>query len=135
MAGIIPGYSPERWIYSPVESLEIGGYPLLDYSTNGWMGGMIDSLRLLLDKGDDNTVYVPATGELKTRSELEAQLAMVEDAISQIATSYYASQTYEEFIANDPLQAYNEAWGDPSLFLETAYEGAWWHINELRRYR
>ena len=24
-------------------------------------------------------------------------------------------------------------WGDPGVFLRTAYEGAWLHINEIRR--
>ena len=112
-----------------------GGYPVLDYSTGGWLGGMIDSLQMLLELGDENTRFISSMGEVRSRADLEAQLEMCQVAIRAITQSYYAGDTFAQFVASKPMQAYDQRWGNSTLFLETAYEGAWGHVTELRRYR
>jgi len=110
-----------------------GGYPIADYCTGGWLGGMINGLKTLLGKGDAQTRIVPGTGPLRTRADLEAQLDMCLAVLSKISESYYKGQTWDELVASHPTQALDATWGNPDLFLRMAYEGAWNHINEIRR--
>jgi len=110
-----------------------GGYPIADYCTGGWLGGMINGLKTLLGKGDAQTRIVPGTGPLRTRADLEAQLDMCFTVLSKIGDSYYKGQTWDELVASRPTQGLDATWGNPDLFLRTAYEGAWNHINEIRR--
>jgi cyclase len=110
-----------------------GSYPIVDYCTGGWLGGMISGLKELLKKGDANTRIVPGTGALRTRADLEAQLDLCFTALSKIGESYYKGQTWDELVASKPTRDFDARWGNPDTFLRLAYEGAWHHINEIRR--
>ena len=110
-----------------------GGYPLVDYTTGGWLGGMIGGLKALLKIGDSNTRIVPGSGPLRTRADLEAQLDLCFTALSKIGDSYYRGQTWDELVASQPTRDFDARWGNPDTFLRLAYEGAWNHINEIRR--
>jgi len=53
--------------------------------------------------------------------------------LTRIGQSYYKGETWEQFLASAPTQEFDAAFGDPARFLRTAYEGAWGHVNEIRR--
>jgi len=110
-----------------------GSYPVLDYSTNGWLGGMVSGLKTLLAKGDANTQIVPGSGAVRTQAHLKSQQDMCFTVLQRIGESYYKGQTWDEFLASNPTREFDATWGDPALFLRNAYKGAWEHINEIRR--
>lgn len=110
-----------------------GGYPLVDYCTNGWSGGMINGLKTLIKMSDASTRIVPGSGPLRTRADLEAQLDMCFTVLQKISDSYYKGHTWEELVASRPTRDFDARWGNPDLFLRNSYEGAWLHINEIRR--
>lgn len=112
----------------------VGHYPILDYSTNGWIGGMINSLQQLLALCDYNTRILGSEGNLVSSLQLQAQLDLCNDIAGRIGEHYYKGGTYEEFLALQPTAAYDAVWGDPALFLHTAYAGTLPHVTEIRRY-
>jgi cyclase len=111
-----------------------GMYPILDYSSNGWLGGMAQGLKLLLQKADAQTRIVPGSGPLRTRADLQSQLEMCTTVLGRINESYYKGQSWNEFVASAPTREFDAKWGSPDLFLQTAYTGAWGHITEIRRF-
>jgi cyclase len=111
-----------------------GGYPLPDYCTGGWLGGMIDGLKMLLAKSDAQTRIISGAGAARTREDLQAQLDMCTAVLSKIGTSYFKGQTWEEFQASAPTAEFDSRWGNPDPFLKMAFDGAWYHVNEIRRY-
>jgi len=140
------GYLPQAhtdgdiYVHLPAHNVLVGGdvvasgaYPILDYSTGGWIGGMITALRVLIAKCDARTQVVPGSGPLRTRTDLQAQLEMCRATATRIGASYFKGQTWAEFADSNPTREFDATWGDPSVFLRTAYAGAWGHINELRR--
>ena len=50
--------------------------------------------------------------------------------IDKIGAHYYAGGSLAEFIASKPSAEFDARWGDPALFLATAYESAWGHVGE-----
>ncbi|MEP7314201.1 MAG: MBL fold metallo-hydrolase, partial [Pseudomonadota bacterium] len=110
-----------------------GSYPVLDYSTNGWLGGMVAGLKTLLTKGDADTRIVPGSGAVRSRADLKAQQDMCFTVLQRIGESYYKGQTWDEFLASKPTREFDAAWGNPEVFLRNAWKGAWEHINEIRR--
>jgi cyclase len=110
-----------------------GRYPVVDYSTGGWLGGMIDALKTLIAKSDGETRIVPGSGALRTRADLQAQHDMCLAVLRRIGDSYYKGQTWQEFVDSKPTRDFDAQWGDPDSFLATSYKGAWYHINEVRR--
>ena len=110
-----------------------GGYPIADYCTGGWLGGMVSALKTLIARADEQTRIVPGSGPLRTRADLQAQLDMCFTVLGRIGDSYYKGQTWQQLVDSKPTREFDTKWGDPDLFLKTAYEGAWLHITEIRR--
>ncbi|MBX5460054.1 MAG: MBL fold metallo-hydrolase [Steroidobacteraceae bacterium] len=111
----------------------VGRYPVVDYCTGGWLGGMVSGLKTLIAKADDNTRIIPGAGPVLTRADLRSQLDMCFTVLSKIGESYYKGETYEEFLASRPTRDFDAQWGNPDVFLRMAYDGAWYHVGEIRR--
>ncbi len=129
------------YVFFPARNILMAGdvasltYPLLDYSTNGWIGGMITGLNTLLPLCDDNTRIITSSGAELRKAQLQEQVDMLYAMIDKIGTHYYAGGSLAEFIASKPTAEFDARWGDPALFLATAYESAWGHVTEVRRFR
>jgi glyoxylase-like metal-dependent hydrolase (beta-lactamase superfamily II) len=129
------------YVFFPARNILMAGdvasstYPLLDYSTNGWIGGMINGLKSLLALADDSTRIINSSGIELRKTQLQEQLDMLYTMIDRIGTHYYAGGSFAEFVASKPTADFDARWGDPTLFLATAYESAWGHVTEVRRFR
>jgi cyclase len=110
-----------------------GTYPVADYCTGGWLGGMISALKSLIAMSDGATRVIPGVGPIRTRADMRAQLDLCFTVLSRIAQSYYKGQTWQQLLDSQPTREFDAQWGKPEVFLQTAYEGAWLHINEIRR--
>ncbi|MDB6043889.1 MAG: fold metallo-hydrolase [Gammaproteobacteria bacterium] len=143
---VVYGYLPQAhtdgdiYLFFPKQNVLVaggvvsgGGYPIADYCIGGWLGGMMSGLKILISKADAQTRIVPGAGPVRTRADLEAQLDMCCNVLARISESYYKGQTWQQLLESRPTRAFDEKWGNPDLFLKTAYEGAWLHINEIRR--
>jgi cyclase len=131
--GDIYAHFPALNVLAAGDVVTAGRYPVADYSTNGWLGGMIDALKTLLAKCDEQTRIVPGSGAMRTRADLQAQHDMCLAVLRRISDSYYKGQTWAEFLASKPTAEFDAQWGNPDIFLATAYKGAWYHITEIRR--
>jgi hypothetical protein len=93
----------------------------------------MSALKALIAKSDTSTRIVSGLGPMRTRADLQAQLEMCFTVLSRIGESYYKGQTWQQLLDSKPTRDFDAQWGDPGTFLQTAYEGAWLHINEIRR--
>jgi glyoxylase-like metal-dependent hydrolase (beta-lactamase superfamily II) len=104
-----------------------GRYPILDYITGGWIGGMADATSKLLAMADAATVIVPDVGPLQRRSDLEAQLTMLTTVRERIEAIALEGRGVEDMIAAGITQEFDERYGEGSAqFIANAYEGMWW---------
>lgn len=140
------GYLPQAhtdgdlYVYFPRQNVLVAGdvasgrrYPIVDYSTNGWAGGMVTGLKTLMARCDEHTRVIGASTQPLGRADLQAQQDMVFAVLTRIGQSYYKGETREQFLASLPSKEFDATFGDPSRFLRMAYEGAWGHVNEIRR--
>lgn len=106
-------------------------YPLMDYETGGWIGGMQRAAGELLELTDDATRIVASEGGVMTRADLEAHARMYDAAREKVAEGYRSGLSLKEFRALRPMDEFNARWGDPELFVTQLYRGAWGHVREL----
>ncbi|MDB6089107.1 MAG: cyclase [Gammaproteobacteria bacterium] len=111
--------------------LAAGNYPILDYCTGGWIGGMTDASKALLDLTNADTRIVPGVGPVQTRADLQAQYDMLSTLKDRLIGLLKKGMGTDDVIANPPTQEFNAKWGDPKLFLANAYRGLWAHVREL----
>ena len=111
--------------------LAVDSYPVLDYSTGGWIRGMIEATEHLLEIVDEGTLIVPAAGDPQSRVALEAQLELCRATDEAVGGAYTTARSLEELLETDPLAAYRAERGEPAQFIELAYRGVWGHIRRL----
>jgi glyoxylase-like metal-dependent hydrolase (beta-lactamase superfamily II) len=110
--------------------VSVASYPILDYCTGGWIGGMEDATKKLLDITDDRTRIVPGTGAVQTRAAVAAEHAMLADVHAVLWALMRKGLSANDMIAANPTAKYDAKWGDPRLFIANAYRGMYGHIAE-----
>lgn len=105
--------------------LAVGSFPMLDYSTGGWIGGAQSATALLLELAGPSTQIIAGEGASQSRGALEAQLEMLDTFRDRIGSRMNEGKSVEEVLAEDVNEGY-EALPDPKRFVSNAYNGLWW---------
>jgi cyclase len=138
-AGYLPQAHTDSDIYVHFQQANIlmvgdavapGRYPDLDWSTGGWITGMVDAQKTLLGVANDQTKIIAGTGPVITKADLQAsydKLVVVRDAILK---SFRQGKNPQEMFDEGLTKDYT-AQGDPKLFLQNAYRGMWGHVREV----
>jgi glyoxylase-like metal-dependent hydrolase (beta-lactamase superfamily II) len=129
--GDVAVFFPELNVLVASDLLSVGRYPVPDYSTGGWIGGLVDATTMLLAATDARTRVVGAEGGVYGRAELEAQLELCTAVRSKAAEAFRVGMSLADFVAAKPTAAFDAKWGDPSQFLPLVYKGGFAHLREL----
>jgi glyoxylase-like metal-dependent hydrolase (beta-lactamase superfamily II) len=108
------------------------GWPKIDYSTNGWYGGMIRGLETLGKLADDKTVIVTGDGVLLTKADLAKQHEMHMAIMTKMATLMEAGKSTAEVLQAKPAAEYMTERGDPNEFLTLAFKSFWGNVRQFR---
>lgn len=111
--------------------LAVGSYPILDYSTGGWIGGLADATKALVDLAGADTRVVPGHGPVQSRADLEAQHEMLVTMKDRLADLMRKGMNADDMLAERPSAEFDARWGDPTLFVRNAYRGMWGHVRSL----
>ncbi|HVY64383.1 MAG TPA: MBL fold metallo-hydrolase [Gammaproteobacteria bacterium] len=104
-----------------------GAYPVIDYATGGWIGGLVEANEKLLAITNADTLIVPHEGPAQPRSHLEAQLDMLKTVRGRIENLMRKGKSIEEMLAADVTAGFDAAWGtNRARFVANIYNGLWW---------
>ena len=107
--------------------LAVDAFPMLDYSTGGWIGGSQGAMQRLLEMTDASTRIIAGEGPPQTRVALESQLAMLDELRERIRVRILAGKGVSEIITeNAEIMAGYESLPDPERFVHNVYNGLWW---------
>ena len=112
--------------------VSVGSYPILDYSTGGWIGGMAAATQRLVEITDEGTRIVPGSGPVTTRAQVaseHAMLATLQENLWQLMRKGYGA---DDMIRRHATRDYDPQWGNSDLFLECCYRGLYGHVREMR---
>ena len=109
----------------------VGQYPILDYSTGGWIGGLSDASKTLLGLTDAQTRIIPGSGPVQTRAELQAQVDMCGTMRTRFVEMLRKGMGAKDMLAAAPTKEFDAKWGNPELFILNAYPGLWGHVREV----
>ena len=118
------------------DAVQPGRLPTLDWFCGGWIGGMQNAQKALLDRADDQTKIVPATGPVMTRADLQASHATIvkirEKLVGLLKKGQGAQNMIDAKAADEFKVEFKDMTpGDASTFLYCAYRGLWAHAREL----
>ena len=138
------GYMPQAhtdgdiYVFFPAQNVLVTGdvvsageYPVLDYVTGGWIGGLQNALKDLLKVGNENTRVIPGAGPVLTRADIQAEADMANTMRDRLVKLMRQGMGPGDMIAAEPTKDYDAKWGKPELFIRNAYRGMWGHVREL----
>ena len=102
-----------------------GFYPFIDYSSGGWIGGMVVAAKSGLALCDDKTRIVPGHGPMATPTDLKAYLAFLETMHDRLTKLRAAGKSEDEVVAAAPTKDFDEKWGKGFLNAEKFVRCAW----------
>lgn len=125
------------WVFFPEENVLVtgghvsnDGWPVIDWWTGGWIGGMLDGFDALLAVADEHTHILPTKGPIMSRAELESQRVMYLTIFDRIQEMLRKSYGTDEVLAAGPTAEFDEQWGDPELFVTLAFQSLWGHLRD-----
>lgn len=105
--------------------------PVLSWYEGGWLGGRIDSLKLLLALGNEETRFVPGTGAPVGKAALKTELDALQTLFERMSESIRKGLTTEDMQQASILADLPRTWTDPDRFVHDAHKGMWAHHNKL----
>jgi len=113
------------------DMMTAGKYPVADYTSGGWLGGLMTATKTLLDLTNAGTRIVPGEGPVQTRADLQAQYDMLSASREVFVKMMRQGMSADEMLASGATKAFDARWGDPQLFVRTSYRGLWLHVREV----
>ncbi len=126
--GDIYVHFPTENVLATGAAISASTWPLLDWWTGGWIGGLVDAFDVLLEVADEDTRVVPGNGGLLTRADLVEQREMYVTIFDRLAKLFFAGLEPEDMLAAEPTREFDDHFGDSELFLRLAFRGFGLHF-------
>ncbi len=113
-----------------------GFYPFIDYSSRGWIGGMVAAADIVLKLSDAKTKIIPGHGPMATRADVVAFRTMLHTVQTRIEALMKSGKSLEQVVGSKPTHDLDEKWGQgflkPDQFATLAYTGIVRHRGVVR---
>jgi cyclase len=142
-SGIAYGYIPDAahtdgdlYVYFPRQNvLAVGdavsnqGWPVVDWQTGGWIGGMAGALQRLQTLANDQTRIVPGRGAVMSLADLKVQASMYATIYDRLTTLLNKGRGPSEAVAARPTKEFDDRMGNPDEFVRRAFESLWAYLS------
>jgi glyoxylase-like metal-dependent hydrolase (beta-lactamase superfamily II) len=103
------------------------GWPLMDWRTGGWIGGLVGAYDRLLKVANDGTRVIGADGPIVSRAELQAYRDMYFTIFDRLVKELIKGMGPEESYASGPAKEFEARWGDSKPFVLASFRSLWGH--------
>lgn len=101
------------------------GYPFIDRSTGGTIGGTITAIGKIISTIGDDTIVIPGHGPVSTKAQLAEYHAMLTAVRERVSALKSDGRSETETIAAAPTAPFDVRWGkffiDPAFFVRLVY--------------
>jgi glyoxylase-like metal-dependent hydrolase (beta-lactamase superfamily II) len=108
-----------------------GKYPILDWSTGGWIGGATEAGASLVKLTNEQTRVIPGTGSVQTQADLKDLAEMLLAMRIRVVDLLKKGMSSGDMFRAAPTKDFDAKWGDPKQFMANIYPGLWNHVREL----
>jgi hypothetical protein len=105
------------------------GWPVVDYWTGGWIGGIVGGLQRLQTLADKDTRIVAARGPVLGLADLKTQAEMYGTIYDRLSTLLNRGRGPSEAVAAKPTKEFDDKMGNPDEFVRRAFESLWAYLS------
>ena len=120
---------PEQNVLAVGDAVSGQGWPVVDWTTGGWIGGIVGGLQRLQTLANAETRIVPARGPVLGLSDLKAQYEMYGTIYDRLTQLLNKGRGPGEAVAARPTQEFDAQMGNPDEFVRRAFESLWAYVS------
>lgn len=130
--GDIYAWFPQQDVLFTGPVIRQDAWAVVDETTNGFIGGMMDALEQLGSIAGDATVIVPAGGDVMNKAAFTELTAMYQGLKEEMVALLRESRSAEEVVLANPAAGLKPEWGDASAFLDEGFRSFYGHLRNTR---
>jgi cyclase len=120
---------PQQNVLAVGDVISAQGWPVVDWVTGGWIGGLVGGVQRLQTLANDATRIVPGRGPVLSLADLKAQATMYGTIYDRLTQLLNKGRGPAEAVAAKPAKEYEAQMGDPDEFVRRAFESLWAYLS------
>jgi cyclase len=105
------------------------GWPVVDWWTGGWIGGIVGGLQRLQTVADKDTKIIPARGPALTLDDLRAQVDMYGTIYDRLNQMMNRGRGPSEAVEAKPTKEFDAKMGNGDEFVRRSAESLWAYLS------
>jgi glyoxylase-like metal-dependent hydrolase (beta-lactamase superfamily II) len=122
-------YFPKQNVLAVGDVVSGQGWPVVDWATGGWIGGIAGGLQRLQTLANEETRIVPARGPVLGLADIKAQADMYATIYDRLAQLLNRGRGPSEAVAAAPTKEFDAKMGNPDEFVRRAFESLWAYLS------
>ena len=105
------------------------GWPVVDYVSGGWIGGLVGAHQRLQTLSDAQTRIVPARGPVLSLADLKAHTDMYSTIYDRLSGMLNKGRSPGEAVEAKPTKEFDAKMGNGDEFVRRAFESLWGYLS------
>ena len=122
-------YFPKQNVLAVGDAVSGQGWPVVDWQTGGWIGGIVGALQRLQTVANAETRIVPGRGPVLSLADLKAQYEMYGTIYERLATLLNKGRGPSEAVDAKPTKEFDAQMGNPDEFVRRSFESLWAYLS------
>jgi glyoxylase-like metal-dependent hydrolase (beta-lactamase superfamily II) len=126
----------DLYVYFPLQDvLAVGdaaygqGWPVVDWWTGGWIGGIVGGLQRIKSIANKDTKIVPAHGPVLSYADIGAQVDMYGTIYDRLNQMLNKGHSPTEGVEAKPAKEYEAQMGNADEFIRRSFESLWAYLS------
>jgi glyoxylase-like metal-dependent hydrolase (beta-lactamase superfamily II) len=122
-------YFPRQNVLAAGDAVSGQGWPVVDWATGGWIGGIVGGLQRLRALANEDTRIVPGRGPVLAYADLKQQYDMYGKIYERLTTLLNRGRSPGEAVAAQPTKEFDAQMGNGDEFVRRAFESLWGYLS------
>jgi glyoxylase-like metal-dependent hydrolase (beta-lactamase superfamily II) len=105
------------------------GWPVVDWWTGGWIGGIVGGLQRIQSVANHDTKIVPGRGPVLSFADIAAQVDMYGTIYDRLNQMLNKGRGPTEAVEAKPAKEYEAKMGNPDEFIRRSFESLWAYLS------
>jgi glyoxylase-like metal-dependent hydrolase (beta-lactamase superfamily II) len=122
-------YFSQQNVLAVGDAMSGQGWPVVDYATGGWIGGLVGATQRLQSLANDGTRIVTGRGPVLSLADLKTQTQMYGTIYERLSQLLNKGRSPSEAVEAQPTKEFDAQMGNGDEFVRRAFESLWGYLS------